>query len=188
MNPAIFSSSPCFQCHHCHQSDPRLSLEVRSEEPVQQLQFCPLPQVFARVTPHQICALTPLKINGWNMITEVWFRSFSFLNGWCSGSMLIFGCCNCELTEFQETRKRMSLKVWQHMRNQVCSCMVDIIANSTVSSVDVNLEGLCEVVPIAFPWSQKKPRKVNKHEKPVRRSNIEATQERNSGILTTLRM
>ena len=26
-------------------------------------------------------AKTPLKINGWNIIMEVWFRSFSFLNG-----------------------------------------------------------------------------------------------------------
>ena len=25
---------------------------------------------------------TPLKINGWNIIMEVWFRWFSFLNGW----------------------------------------------------------------------------------------------------------
>ena len=24
----------------------------------------------------------PWKINGWNIIIEVWFRSFSFLNGW----------------------------------------------------------------------------------------------------------
>ena len=29
---------------------------------------------------------TPLKINGWNIIMEVWFRSFSFQNGWFVGS------------------------------------------------------------------------------------------------------
>ena len=33
---------------------------------------------------------TPWKINGWNIIIGVWFRSFSFLNRWFVGSMLIF--------------------------------------------------------------------------------------------------
>ena len=42
---------------------------------------------------------TPLKINGWNIIMKVWFRSFSFLNGWFVGSMLIFqGVSFCTLT------------------------------------------------------------------------------------------
>ena len=34
--------------------------------------------------------ITPLKINTEHFIMEVWFRSFSFLNGWFVGSMLIF--------------------------------------------------------------------------------------------------
>ena len=33
---------------------------------------------------------TPRKINGWNIIMEVKGRSFSFLNGWFVGFMLIF--------------------------------------------------------------------------------------------------
>ena len=37
-----------------------------------------------------ILNITPLKINGWNIIMEVWFRSCSFLSGWFEGSMLIF--------------------------------------------------------------------------------------------------
>ena len=44
--------------------------------------------------PDGTCS-TPRKINGWNRIPmEVWFRSFSFLNGCFVGSMLIFqGVC-----------------------------------------------------------------------------------------------
>ena len=33
--------------------------------------------------------VSPLKINGWTIIMEVWRWSFSFLNGWLLGSILI---------------------------------------------------------------------------------------------------
>ena len=47
-----------------------------------------------RVRPGQLCDLQakihPLKINGWNMSSWRFGRSFSFQNGWFVGSMLIF--------------------------------------------------------------------------------------------------
>ena len=39
---------------------------------------------------HQDIWLTPLKINGWNMSSWRFGRSFYFLNGWFVGAMLFF--------------------------------------------------------------------------------------------------
>ena len=63
--------------------------------------------------------LTPRKINGWNIIMEVWFRSFSFLNGWFVGSMLIFqgvvACNNPNLNLTKFLRKHPHIYICQFL-------------------------------------------------------------------------
>ena len=153
-----------------------LEFEVRNLS--NNCRFWPRPQLSAIVTPHQICALTPLKINmehNHGSLVQI-----IFLSKWVMFRFHVnLRNRNCELTKVsRNTKKRMRLKVWQHMRNQVWSCMV-LTSQTAVFSLHVNLKGLCEVVPIAFPRSQKRSQGKSTRKNLFWRSNIEATQEQN---------
>ena len=74
---------------------------------------------------------TPWKINGWNIIMEVWFRSFSFLNGWFICSMLIFQGVTLVVWDTRTCKylvTRSFCKPWMAMKNPR-GLTITIVAN-----------------------------------------------------------